>query len=431
MPSWCRTEPFSTMRRRRRTGRSLQGEGAAAAIALDKSQPLNDTIGTSLRLDVTQASTAHAAGVANDGYWGIPVKPNTRYRASFYAKAAPGFGGPVAVSIQSNDGKTIYASGTVAGVTRDVEAVRSDAPDAAASRQRPTARYVLAAGSARHGLVQPGLAVPADLQESAERLPRRHHADDGRHEAEVPALPGRQLPRGGSDRRPVRVEEDARAARGTAGPHRRRGVTARRTAWACTSSCCGAEDMDAEPVLARLCRLLAQGRARESGTRPRAVRAGRARRDRVRDRAGDLEVGSAAREGGAPAAVQADLRRGRQRRLVRQVRLVRSALRAVQHGDQGALSAAQGDLDGRLRAAGTAARPQRQAGRPRRALLPDGRRVPEDGARAVRDATIGAAPRSSSANGPPTKRRSSRGMPSRAASRRRRTCRRRSATPPS
>ena len=50
---------------------------------------------TSLRLDVTQASTGHAAGIANEGYWGIPVKPNTRYRASFYAKAAPGFTGPI------------------------------------------------------------------------------------------------------------------------------------------------------------------------------------------------------------------------------------------------------------------------------------------------------------------------------------------------
>jgi len=95
----------------------VQGEGAAAAIALDKSQPLNDTIRTSLRLDVTQASKAHAAGVANDGYWGIPVKPNTRYLATFYAKAAPGFSSPVAVSIQSNDGKTIYASGTAVGVS--------------------------------------------------------------------------------------------------------------------------------------------------------------------------------------------------------------------------------------------------------------------------------------------------------------------------
>jgi alpha-N-arabinofuranosidase len=93
----------------------VQEAGAAAAIALDTSQPLNDTIGTSLRLDVTQASTGHAAGVANDGYWGIPVTPKTRYRASFYAKAAPGFGGPVTVSIQSTDGKTSYASATVSG----------------------------------------------------------------------------------------------------------------------------------------------------------------------------------------------------------------------------------------------------------------------------------------------------------------------------
>src|SRR5213592_2541328 len=74
----------------------VQGNGAAAAIALDTTHPLNDTIPTSLRLDVTQASKAHAAGVANDGYWGIPVKPNTPYRATFYAKAAPGFGGAVA-----------------------------------------------------------------------------------------------------------------------------------------------------------------------------------------------------------------------------------------------------------------------------------------------------------------------------------------------
>ena len=95
---------------------AVQGDGAAAAIALDKSQPLNDTLPTSLRVEVTQASKGHAAGVANEGYWGIPVKPDTRYHASFYAKAAPGFGGPVTVSIQSNDGTTTFASGTVSGL---------------------------------------------------------------------------------------------------------------------------------------------------------------------------------------------------------------------------------------------------------------------------------------------------------------------------
>jgi alpha-N-arabinofuranosidase len=95
----------------------LQADGSTATMALDPKEPLNATIGTSLRLNVTQASTGHAAGIVNEGYWGIPVAPNTRYRASFYAKAASGFTGPIAVSIQSDDGRTIYATKTVIGLT--------------------------------------------------------------------------------------------------------------------------------------------------------------------------------------------------------------------------------------------------------------------------------------------------------------------------
>src|SRR5436190_8167517 len=54
----------------------VQGEGAAATMALDPKEPLNAAIPTSLRLEVTQASAGHAAGVANEGFWGIPVKPD-------------------------------------------------------------------------------------------------------------------------------------------------------------------------------------------------------------------------------------------------------------------------------------------------------------------------------------------------------------------
>ena len=95
----------------------VQADGSNATMALDPKEPLNTTIATSLRLNVTQASTGHAAGITNEGYWGIPVKPSTRYRASFYAKASPGFTGPVAVSIQSDDGGTTYASKSVTGLT--------------------------------------------------------------------------------------------------------------------------------------------------------------------------------------------------------------------------------------------------------------------------------------------------------------------------
>jgi alpha-N-arabinofuranosidase len=96
----------------------VHGDGAAATIALDKGQPLNAAIGTGLRLDVTQASAGHTAGVANEGYWGIPVRPNTRYRASFFAKAAPGFSGPITAAIESEDGKTAYATGRVPALTQ-------------------------------------------------------------------------------------------------------------------------------------------------------------------------------------------------------------------------------------------------------------------------------------------------------------------------
>ena len=75
----------------------VQRDGSAAAIALDRNHPLNQTIPVSLRVDVTQAAAGRSAGVANEGFWGIPVKPNTRYRASFYAKSSPGFDGAITV----------------------------------------------------------------------------------------------------------------------------------------------------------------------------------------------------------------------------------------------------------------------------------------------------------------------------------------------
>ena len=59
------------------------------------------------------------AGVANSGYWGIPIKPETHYEASFYAKAARGFDGPVTVSLESSDGATVYATAKVERLTAE------------------------------------------------------------------------------------------------------------------------------------------------------------------------------------------------------------------------------------------------------------------------------------------------------------------------
>ncbi|MEO7101064.1 MAG: alpha-L-arabinofuranosidase C-terminal domain-containing protein [Luteolibacter sp.] len=90
-----------------------------ATITLDPKQPLNEAIPTSLRLDVATASPTAPAGVSNEGYWGIPVKPETRYHARFNAKAADGFNGPLTVSIVSEDGATTYAKAEAQSLTGD------------------------------------------------------------------------------------------------------------------------------------------------------------------------------------------------------------------------------------------------------------------------------------------------------------------------
>ncbi|CAN7735641.1 alpha-L-arabinofuranosidase C-terminal domain-containing protein [Duganella sp. LjRoot269] len=88
----------------------VQEAGGSAAIAVDQRYPVAGTaLPNSLRLDAPNASPGHRVGVANAGYWGIPVKPNTSYRASFYAKINGAGAVPLIVSIEGVDGKTVYA----------------------------------------------------------------------------------------------------------------------------------------------------------------------------------------------------------------------------------------------------------------------------------------------------------------------------------
>jgi alpha-N-arabinofuranosidase len=95
-------------------------EGAAAgSIALDPGTPFNEAVPTSLKLVIDQATSAEPAGIANDGFWGIPVRPDTTYKATFYAKAAPGFFGPLTLEILGNDGKSVRAKSQVTGISQD------------------------------------------------------------------------------------------------------------------------------------------------------------------------------------------------------------------------------------------------------------------------------------------------------------------------
>lgn len=71
----------------------------------------------SLRVDAKQADAANAAGLGNEGYWGIPVRPSTTYRAIIYAK---GDGvGPMTASLVDNDTGKAFASATTEAIGSD------------------------------------------------------------------------------------------------------------------------------------------------------------------------------------------------------------------------------------------------------------------------------------------------------------------------
>lgn len=86
---------------------SIIQNGGTGSIALDTSQPINQALTTCLKLTITTPGTR--AGVANDGFWGVPIMPGTTYQASFYAKAADGFTGSLTVSLENANASTSYA----------------------------------------------------------------------------------------------------------------------------------------------------------------------------------------------------------------------------------------------------------------------------------------------------------------------------------
>ena len=99
---------------------SLTGTGKAS---VDRNDPVNPALPLSLRVDLSGSTS----GVANDGYWGIPVRPDTTYTASFYAKGAGGFAGPVTASLVLDDGNVTVA--------------RTDTPPVTGSWQKYTVTF--------------------------------------------------------------------------------------------------------------------------------------------------------------------------------------------------------------------------------------------------------------------------------------------------
>lgn len=87
----------------------------SAQVTLDTNNVLNEMLNVSCLVEAKTASKETPAGLANGGYWGIPVRPNTTYRASLFARAKE-FAGALTISLESADGKTVFAKSTIPGI---------------------------------------------------------------------------------------------------------------------------------------------------------------------------------------------------------------------------------------------------------------------------------------------------------------------------
>ena len=82
---------------------STVGDGK---LELDRADPVNAANPVTGKLTLAGGK----GGIANDGFWGIPVKPDTTYTASFYVKAV-GISEPIMAAIVGDDGVE-YAKAT-------------------------------------------------------------------------------------------------------------------------------------------------------------------------------------------------------------------------------------------------------------------------------------------------------------------------------
>jgi alpha-L-arabinofuranosidase len=90
-----------------------------ATMSVDQTEGPSDALQHSLAIDVKQADPANRAGVRNEGYWGMALRPNSTYKGSLYAKADSADIGPLTADlVNDNSGKSV-ATATIPALSTD------------------------------------------------------------------------------------------------------------------------------------------------------------------------------------------------------------------------------------------------------------------------------------------------------------------------
>ena len=99
----------------------VQNASAGAKFEKDKTAGPSEALNDCMKLTVTSASAAEPAGLRNMGYWGYPLRPDTAYKFSLYAKADAGGGSlsPLHVNLVNNKTGKSVAGAEIVGIGSD------------------------------------------------------------------------------------------------------------------------------------------------------------------------------------------------------------------------------------------------------------------------------------------------------------------------
>jgi alpha-N-arabinofuranosidase len=90
---------------------------ARGSVAMDKTTGPSVALPTSLKVTVEEANAANAYGLRNGGWWGVPVRANTTYTGSVWAKGDAAAG--LRVSLVANETRKVLASTVLSAVSGD------------------------------------------------------------------------------------------------------------------------------------------------------------------------------------------------------------------------------------------------------------------------------------------------------------------------
>ena len=180
---------------------SLVQFGTTGTLTLDTVNPVSGTALTRcLRLEIASAAPSGRMGIANDGFWGVPVHAGTRYRASFWAKSSPGFSGPLTLTLENADGTTTYATAHVPKITTAWRKYETTLTTASSVTPTTQGRFVLSGDrpgtlwltqvslfpptykNLKNGFRPDLMRLIADLKPSFLRLPGGNYLDPGHYE---------------------------------------------------------------------------------------------------------------------------------------------------------------------------------------------------------------------------------------------------------